>query len=154
MAPSAKLPTVPARGREFLGGSSQSAIGEPQGRVNGEVAGATGRAVVVGAILEFDVAHQAHEGLVAAVLELARALAGRATQTGPLVPPFFRSLRAVSMALAPMVWTRSRDLELGLAEELVVGLGGEQLGDPPEFVLGGLAQGSRRFGGLRRAVQG
>jgi hypothetical protein len=33
------------------------------------------------------------------------------------------------------------DLELGLAEELVVGLGGEQLGDPPEFVLGGLTEG-------------
>ena len=44
----------------------------------------TGRAVIVDVILEFDVAHQSDEGLVAAVLKLAGALAGRATQTGPL----------------------------------------------------------------------
>jgi len=33
------------------------------------------------------------------------------------------------------------NLELGLSEKLVVGLGGEQLGDPPEFVIGGLTHG-------------
>ena len=33
------------------------------------------------------------------------------------------------------------DLELGFAQELVVGLGGEQVGDLPEFRVGGLARG-------------
>src|SRR5262249_20186603 len=37
-----------------------------------------------------------------------RFVALRAAQARPLVPPFFRSFRAVSMALAPILCTRSR----------------------------------------------
>ena len=45
------------------------------------------------------------------------------------------------MALAPVSWTRSRTSNSVAPEELAVGLGGEQLGDPPVVVLGGLMQG-------------
>src|SRR5512135_943537 len=68
----------------------------------------TGGAEIRGAILDHDRTHHADEGLIPTVLELARAATGRAGQAGPLVPPFFRSFRAVSRALAPILCTRSR----------------------------------------------
>ncbi len=96
-----------------------------------------GRAVVIGALVEHDLTHQADEGLVPAVLEFARTVAGRAAHAGPLVPPFFRSLRAVSMALAPILWTRSRTSNSVLPRSLSIGLGGQQLGDSRGSRLGG-----------------
>jgi hypothetical protein len=48
---------------------------------------------------------QAEDGLVAIFDEPGRFVALRAAQAGPEVPPFFRSERAVSRALAPILWT-------------------------------------------------
>src|SRR5262249_101027 len=50
----------------------------------------------------------ADDRLALPALELGRFLAVGARYARPLVPPFFRSARAVSMALAPMAWTWSR----------------------------------------------
>src|SRR5689334_16529124 len=64
-------------------------------------------AMVVGP-LQADGPEQAGDGLGPVADEPGRFVAARAAQDGPPVPPLFRSSRAVSMALAPTLWTRSR----------------------------------------------
>src|SRR5262249_60716780 len=63
-------------------------------------------AVVVGP-LQSDGPDQAGDGLGPITDESGRFVAGWAADAGPSVPPFFRSCRAGSMALAPILWTCS-----------------------------------------------
>src|SRR5262249_14992785 len=78
-----------------------------QVRVAGATAAAAGLAVVLGP-LQPQLAEQAEDAL-GAVADAAGALsARRAAYAGAAVPPWFRSRRAVAMALAPRRWTASR----------------------------------------------
>jgi hypothetical protein len=65
-------------------------------------------AAVVVAALQPQPPQQAHEAFGPVPLEPGRSAAVRAARAGALGAPFFRSFRAVSIAKAPMAWTRSR----------------------------------------------
>src|SRR5262249_14109012 len=97
-----------ARQREhFLGGRRQTLAGKTQPLIPRKIAAMTVVAVVV-APLEADVPQEAAERFEPIVHEFRRFLAVRAEDTGAVVPPFFRSWRAVSRAWVPRAWTRSR----------------------------------------------
>src|ERR1700728_1376038 len=66
-----------------------------------------GFAMVIAA-LDRQVADQADDIFGAIPVEFHGFFAVRTAHARPLVPPFFRSLRAASITLAPRSWTRSR----------------------------------------------
>ena len=131
----------------------RSPAARPSDLIAGAMAPMARLAVVIGP-LGADRPEQAERALGAVADEAGRLVAVRATQARPSVPPFFRSLRAASMALAPILWTRSRTSNSVGPEELAVGLGGEQLGEAAEVGLGGLAERSERSARRARPARG
>jgi hypothetical protein len=74
-----------------------------------------------------------------------------------LVAPIFRIVESDLDHLGADLVHPVADLELGLPEELVVGLRGEQLGQPAQLVLDGGAEDLEEalgFGGLFRREEG
>src|SRR5262249_33631771 len=97
----------PGQADRLRGAGRQVARIQADHAVAGAMALMAVRAVIVGP-LGADRPQQAERALGAVADEASGPAAVGATQARPLVPPFFRPLTAVSIALAPILWTRSR----------------------------------------------
>src|SRR5262249_13148768 len=97
----------PGQAHGLRGAGRQVARIQADGAVAGAMAPMAVRAVVVGPH-GADRPQQAERALGAVGDEARRLAAVGAAQARPLVPPFFRPLTAASIALAPILWTRSR----------------------------------------------
>src|SRR5207249_4161157 len=89
-----------SRGRQLFRRQTQDFVPRPNSR-------AAMSAMIIGA-KQADVTGQANDVFVTIAHETRIVLTVRTDHARPLVPPFFRSLRAVSMACAASLWDRSR----------------------------------------------
>ena len=121
---------------QLCGAGGQVAVVQAEGGVGRAMAPAAAPAVVI-TPLDPQGAQRREQPLGPIALEAGGFGAMGAVGAGPYVPPFFRCSSSGLEGPGSDPVDDVAELELGLPEEFVVGLGGQQLGDRPHVLLHG-----------------